>query len=568
MLYENNDQLKLPQVVILADDYNLSARLQKSLQKNYLQTIGFFYVDDATEWLKLQVESQKIFVIDYEVNGLPWKEILRIFHKNDLAIDSVILIDPRTNVSKREMKQLGAIAVFQKDQNLYHKLPRMLIKLFSEIQAEKQQIALSYDSDDQNKTDESTQKSRNQTIMNNDVIFYHGINPVSDKGFSNTENEKRLKQFEKSLEEKHQQDKSALLTAIGNEIRESVSATMTMARSLEKTQLSTEQKRLLSSLMITVGNQLNVMNSLLDFSKIESNKLDVVYHNFHLKVMTNEVVTLFKHQITENNTTIKLNIHENVPEYIYGDKLKMQQVLSILTNYAIHNHKHNTEITVRVTSEQSYSKRLVFSIKSYGQSETKLPSSTVFTEMISPVYSDTGLSMKIAKSFAEVMGGELVIEEDPKKGSYAHFSIPMLESHIAEVADEPNQEYGQHKRLLKILLAEDDVINQMYLASFLRSQGWDVETAYNGITVLEHFKKDKYDLIILDGQMPGMDGFEAAKKIRSTDSKESETPILAISGFAIPGDKQKFLDSGMDDYLPKPINEDELLSVIRKLTRK
>ncbi len=563
----NNDQLNLYQVVILSDDYNLSARLQKSLQKKHVQTIGFYYVDDAIEWLKSQTENHKLFVIDYEVNSLSWKETLRVFHKNDLSVDSVILLKSNINISIRETKQLGAMAVFQRNENLYNKLPDMLIKLFSEIQAEKQQPALEQYTDNQNKEKETKEKSNITTTSNNDENVDPDTNLISDKNIINYGNDKQQKQFKKSIEEKVQQDTTALFSTIGNEIRMSVNATVSMVRSFEKTQLSQEQKRLLSSLMITIGNQLSVLNSLLDYSKIETKKSEVVYHNFHVKVMTNEVVTLFKHQAAENNTKLQLKIHENVPEYIYGDKLKIQQILSILISLALNKHKDNIDIEVRVSYERSYNKHLVFSIRSHVRSQKEMPIKANYDDLSAPAYSDTGISMRIAKGFAEIMGGELVINHIPGEERHAHFSIPLLESYLTEVADDRGQEYGQHKRHLKILLAEDDVINQMYLAGFLRSQGWDVETAYNGITVLELFKKDKYDLIILDGQMPGMDGFEAARRIRSTETKEQNVPILAISGFAIPGDKQKFIDAGMNDYLPKPINEDELLRVIGKLTR-
>lgn len=123
-----------------------------------------------------------------------------------------------------------------------------------------------------------------------------------------------------------------------------------------------------------------------------------------------------------------------------------------------------------------------------------------------------------------------------------------------------------NRKDLNILLAEDDAINQMYLAAFLRSHGWKVDTVYNGRAAFEKFEKGGYDLVILDGQMPVMDGFETARKIRDTESAGTRTPILAISGYAIPGDKEKFINSGMDDYIPKPVNETQLLKLICQLT--
>ncbi len=136
-----------------------------------------------------------------------------------------------------------------------------------------------------------------------------------------------------------------------------------------------------------------------------------------------------------------------------------------------------------------------------------------------------------------------------------------------QVASDMDIEYlKDDKRNLRILVAEDDAISLLYLAAFLRSQGWAVDTAYNGKAVIKMFEPGKYDLIILDGQMPVMDGYEAAKIIRETEPTDSRTPILAISGYAIPGDRERFMSSGMDEYLPKPVNESRLLAMIYKLT--
>lgn len=128
---------------------------------------------------------------------------------------------------------------------------------------------------------------------------------------------------------------------------------------------------------------------------------------------------------------------------------------------------------------------------------------------------------------------------------------------------------GHQNRKLKILLAEDDTINQMYLAGFLRAQDWEVDTVYNGVDAFKLYSSNSYDLIILDGQMPKMDGFETAQKIRNTELKPKGQgiPILAISGYANPEDKERFYNAGMDAYLSKPVDEQELIRVIHDLTK-
>lgn len=127
------------------------------------------------------------------------------------------------------------------------------------------------------------------------------------------------------------------------------------------------------------------------------------------------------------------------------------------------------------------------------------------------------------------------------------------------------EQLNNKKKDIRILVAEDDAISLLYLAAFLRAQGWSVDTAYNGKTALEMFEPGKYDLVILDGQMPIMTGYEAAKKIREYETTNLRTPILAISGYATPGEKEQFMRSGMDEYIPKPINESTLLKMIYQL---
>lgn len=173
---------------------------------------------------------------------------------------------------------------------------------------------------------------------------------------------------------------------------------------------------------------------------------------------------------------------------------------------------------------------------------------------------------RIVNSLLNAVGGYFAGEN--RLGRHIDTILNNVPDNITEqFTTDHGLEYFTNKRKdLRILFAEDDAINQLYVAAFLRSQGWMVDTAYNGKDAFEMFEVGKYDLIILDGQMPGMDGFETAKKIRDLEDADTRIPILAISGYTIPGEKERFINSGMDDYLPKPINESRLLRLICQLT--
>jgi len=368
----------------------------------------------------------------------------------------------------------------------------------------------------------------------------------------------------------HNDIASDLLANLSNDLTEPLSTLITMARDLEKTELTQEQQNLLKSIMAAAGNLRNSLNSAMDYATMEVNKPEVAYHNFHLAVLLEELVALIKPQANAKGIAIRLTIGDHVPDYVFGDKTKIQQVVTHLFDYLINNlNNYNIELFVQAATENPFDNMLTFVFNTDLISDAIKDKQILGKEPVQKTIGENehmGLGIRMTKALVELMGGELMTGKQPSSSQALSFSIPLMESSAPVLKDDPLPDYKSRKKQLKMLLAEDDVINQMYLAGFLRMQGWEVDTAYNGLTVMELYEPGKYDLIILDGQMPAMDGFETARRIRQIEGSEHHTPILAISGFAIPGDKQKFLDAGMDEYIPKPINEDELLRAIYLLT--
>lgn len=555
-----------PGIVVLSADYALNAQLQRRLQKTNHSIIGFYFVEDAIEWMSSQIEKQKVFIIDTETNGVSWKKTLQTFHANDIAIDAVILLEPDQHVSTREVKQHGAIGAFKKDETLFNVLPDKLDEIIKTIIKEHRQPAKFFNNDKSLKT--HTYSDVNQTDENKVNESPAFTNNPRSECITLEEYKYKVQKITKDLEIQYNREQSFIIAYIGQEIKNAVIPIINMVRAVENTHLFENQQDL-EAMHKATGDLVMLMNNLVDYANIETGKMEVVYHNFHLNAMVHDVINQLKHHTKENSATLQLTVKNNVPSFVYGDKLKLQQVLTNLTRYAIKKAQNTTiELMVQLSSEHADS--LVFSVNNTGSDPAKnvIQSKTGKGISTSSKSIDAGIGLKTAQGLVYVMGGEMIIKKDLEDSFHAFFTIPVMESAVLEVSQDSNQEYGKPKRYLKVLLAEDDVINQMYLAGFLRAQGWDVDTAYNGLAVMELFEQEKYDLIILDGQMPCMDGFEAARKIRSSEANQSRTPILAISGYAIPGDKQKFLDAGMNDYIPKPINEDELLNVISKLTRK
>ena len=374
----------------------------------------------------------------------------------------------------------------------------------------------------------------------------------------------------KEVAERANRAKSAFLANISHEIRNPLGAVMGMAKTLEKTKLDDEQKNYLRSIIISSGNLLTIVNDMLDYASLDSRKPDVVLHNFSLKEAFEELEAMFFAEAEERGNKLRLRINADVPDYIQGDKQKIQQVLSNLISNAI-KFTSRGEVIVSVKKQNDF---LLFSVKDSGIGVPKEVIPLLFDAFYQldgsthKEFQGVGLGLSIAKGLVEHLGGKLTFESEPCKGSLATFFLPFVQDAEQEASDFEGPDYQGKSRLLKVLVVEDDAINQMYIAGFLRQQGWDVDTAYNGLSAVELYQKQKYDIVIMDGQMPRMDGFEATRKIREIEQhKDERTPILAISGYAIPGDKERFLEAGMDDYLSKPIDERALLVMVKRLTQ-
>ncbi|MDR4988672.1 MAG: response regulator [Bacteroidales bacterium] len=292
-------------------------------------------------------------------------------------------------------------------------------------------------------------------------------------------------------------------------------------------------------------------------------------HNFFVRFMIEEVVARFQSQADEKSLSLNLLVADDVPSLIYADKLKIQQVLAnLLSNAVKFTNKGFIDVKVSVNTRKDAAPQLFFSVQDTGIGIKKQDISLIFGEeqpMAHLAHENSRKGLHHVKSLVSTMGGEFGLTSTYRKGSHAFFTIPIEEIVPGELTEQGELTYRRPKQL-RILLAEDDAISQMYLAGFLRSHGHRVDTAYNGLTAVDLYDVNKYDLIIMDGQMPRMDGFEASKRIRQIEAGNHHTPILAISGYTIPGDEKKFFAAGMDEYLPKPINENELLKAIAQLT--
>ena|GEM_PF-537445 len=367
--------------------------------------------------------------------------------------------------------------------------------------------------------------------------------------------------------------KSEFLANMSHEIRNPLNSIIGLSNALSRSELDAKHSEIVESIKTSSNNLLNILNGILDFSKIEANKVEVNNNVFDLEVVVKGVYSSYKTLAEQKNLDISYQLNKNVPPILFGDSGKLKQMINNLVGNAIKfTEEGSVNILVSLARTEGELSFLKIEVSDTGigikkedydrlfQSFTQLDSSTTKS------FSGTGLGLAIVKRYAQLMKGNVSFVSEFGKGSTFIIEIPFVipKGHQEEIKQKPkDMDFSKHQ--VRLLLAEDDGINQLYLKGLLTGHGILVDTAYNGLQALEKFDINTYDIILMDGQMPKMDGFEATRSIRQREeTKNTHTPIIAITGYAVSGDKEKFLASGMDDYVSKPIDENRLIELIHQ----
>ena len=376
--------------------------------------------------------------------------------------------------------------------------------------------------------------------------------------------------------------KSKFMANLSHEIRNPLNAIIGLNSLIAKTGLTQEQEKFNNAIGISSGNLLNILNDILDFSTIEANKIVLNFSDFNIRYAAEEVMQIYEAKAIAKNITLSLSVSNDIPELFNTDQNKLKQIIiNLLGNALKFTAKGAVELIIELRHKEKDNITIEFTVKDTGigidqsdfdkifQSFTQLDSSTTKT------YSGTGLGLSICKSYVEMLGGSICFTSILGVGSEFSFGIPLTIGKSKQIAAVETQ--GTENPLPKgipgmrinILVAEDDGINRLYLTSFLKSQNFNVDSAGDGFKVLELFNKNKYDIILMDCQMPKMDGFEATRKIREFEKLNNlnHTSIIALSGYNKSEVSQNAGTAKMDDYIIKPINEAELLIKIKDLIK-
>jgi len=369
------------------------------------------------------------------------------------------------------------------------------------------------------------------------------------------------------------QAKQQFLSNMSHEIRTPMNAIIGFTKVILKTDLTGKQKEYLNAIKLSGDALIVLINDILDLAKVDAGKMTFEQVPFKMALSISAMLHLFETKIQEKNLKLEIEFDSKIPKVLLGDPVRLHQVIINLVSNAVKFTsigKINVSVQLRDEDEENVTIEFIVTDTGIGIPPSKME--TIFENFqqassgTSRLYGGTGLGLAIVKQLVESQGGTISVKSKPGEGSTFSFTLSFQKTNEAAEMEAAIAETYEENRNIKVLVVEDIALNQLLMKTLLDDFGFDRDVADNGRIAIEKLKAKTYDVILMDLQMPEMNGFEATEYIRNT--MNSKIPIIALTADVTTVDLAKCNAAGMNDYIAKPIDEKLLFTKIIGLVKK
>ena len=359
--------------------------------------------------------------------------------------------------------------------------------------------------------------------------------------------------------------KQQFLSNMSHEIRTPMNAIIGFTKVILKTDLTAKQKEYLTAIKISGDSLIVLINDILDLAKVDSGKMSFEKTPFKLHLSIKAMLHLFETKIQEKNLILITNYDHEIPDVVEGDPVRLHQIiLNLVSNAVKFTNKGTITVNVNLVRQNDKTVTIKFAIEDTGIGIEKNKIADVFenfqqaTSETSRLFGGTGLGLAIVKQLVEAQNGKIKVQSRINRGSTFSFLLDFQKTNAEAVLEPEILEQNTDVKNTKILVAEDMELNQLLMKTLLDDFGFECEIASNGKIAIEKLKEKKYDIVLMDLQMPEMNGFEATRHIRKI--MKLDIPIIALTADVTTIDVEKCKEVGMNDYISKPVDERLLYS--------